>query len=157
MNSTDIESINKETVSWLSFEKDIVSKASRENGVYILRLATGKLFGRLRGASDILYVGSSTCQGGLRQRLLHYFHPGPTQWTNLRINSYLNRYKMEIAWLLTNNPLNLEHKLLTQYEEDHDEQPPFNHADTRRFQENRTETGSLVDHLKVTLVKGAII
>ena len=60
---------------------------------------------------------------------------------------------MEIAWLLTNNPLNQEHKLLTQYEEDHDEQPPFNHADTRRFQENRTETGSLVDHLKVTLVK----
>jgi|WetSurMetagenome_2_1015567.scaffolds.fasta_scaffold97855_2 hypothetical protein len=154
MNSIEIEPIVKEIISWFPFEKQVVSEAPREVGVYILRLAEGKLFGRLRGASDILYVGSSTCQGGLRQRLSHYFHPGPSQWTNLRINKYLSKYKMEVAWFPTSNPLNLEHKLLTQYESDHDEQPPFNHADTRRFLTNPSESGSFVDHLRITKVEG---
>jgi hypothetical protein len=154
MNSNELDFNIKDSVHWLPFEKQTVAEAPREDGVYILRQAGGKLFGRLRGSSDILYVGSSTCKGGLRQRLSHYFHPGPTQWTNLRINRYLGKYMMEVVWLPTSNPLNLEHKLLTRYIEDHDEQPPFNHADTRRFQSKTNEAATFSDSLRVKKVEG---
>jgi hypothetical protein len=61
---------------------------------------------------------------------------------------------MEVAWFPNSNPLNLEHKLLTRYIEDHDEQPPFNHADTRRFQSKTSEAATLSNGLKVTKVEG---
>ncbi len=66
----------------------------------------------------------------------------------------MSKYKMEISFLVTSNPLNLEHKLLNQYEANHDEQPPFNHADTRRFEEKPSESSVFVDHLRVTKVEG---
>lgn len=153
-NSYEIDLIAKETVSWLPFKQKNVAEASRIDGVYIIRQAGGKPVGRLQGTSDILYIGSSTCKGGLRQRLSHYFHPGPTQWTNLRINSYLSKFDMEIAWFPTNQPLNLEHELLSRYLNDHDELPPFNHADTRRFQNKTSEAGTVFDSLRVTKVEG---
>ncbi len=154
MNSYEVNSSVRNSVSWRPFDAEQSFQAPEDNGVYVLRQAGGKLFGRLKGASDILYIGSSICQGGLKQRLSHYFHPGPTQWTNLRINSFLSKYKMEIAWFVCDEPVNLEHSLLKRYLDDHDELPPFNHADTRRFTERAKEAGTIIDSLRVTKVEG---
>jgi hypothetical protein len=85
--------------------------APREKGVYVIRQTAGKPFGRLQGESDLLYIGIAESEGGLRQRLLQYFHPGPTQWTNRRINNYLGKYQMEVAWCICLEPINLEHDL----------------------------------------------
>jgi len=153
MNSNELELSNN--VAWHPFNLEQVLEIPSGNGVYVMRLSGGRCFGRLKGNSDILYIGSSTCKGGLKQRISHYLHPGPTQWTNLRINSYLPKYQMEIAWFVCNEPINLENRLLRRYLDDHDELPPFNHADSRRFKEKSSEASTLSDALRVTLVKGS--
>jgi hypothetical protein len=75
----------------------------------------------------------------MKQRISHYFHPGPTQWTNRRINDLVKKYAMEIAWLACDEPVNIENALLRRYVGDHDELPPLNHADVRRLCKSLTE------------------
>jgi hypothetical protein len=132
MDSTGLGQMKKDFESWYSFNQQRGEEAPRKKGVYVIRQVTGKSFGRLQGQSDILYIGSTTSRGGLRQRLIQYFHPGPTQWTNRRINEFLKKYQMEVAWCPCNEPVNLEHRLLRQYLDDHNELPPFNHTGIRR-------------------------
>lgn len=103
--------------------------AGNSLGAYVIRHKGGQ-FGRLRGNSDILYIGKSTGQNGMRARINSYFNPGPTQWTNQRIHSFLQReVPMEISFVITENPRQLESQLLQQYVKDHDELPPFNRSE----------------------------
>jgi len=154
MDSSALGGINKDFGSWVSFNSQNVREIPQVIGVYVLRQADGKLVGRLRGESDILYIGSTTSQGGLRQRLMQYFHPGPTQWTNQRISSFLEKYTMDVAWCPSSEPINLEHDLLRKYLADHDELPPFNHADTRRLHKGLGESGTICDGLTVIRTPG---
>ena len=121
----DSHSVEKHTgaMKWLPLNKTTQKTAPLYPGIYIMRL--GKHFGRLRGTSDILYIGSTT--SSIRQRLGGYFNPGPTQRTNIRINKMLQRYTIQVAWHETENPKKLETKLLEKYFKEHDEQPPFNY------------------------------
>jgi len=139
---------------WFSFDEQIVKQAPDRNGVYVFRRAGAKNFGRLQGQSDILYIGSTKSEGGLRQRFYHYLHPGPTQWTNHRIHDLLKRYPMEIAWFVCDNSVNLENSLLKQYISEHDELPPLNHADVRRLRESLAEPMGFADKLTPKLTKG---
>lgn len=118
-------------IGWFPFNENVIANAPGQLGVYVLRRAYGKRFGRLRGKSDILYIGSTEAEKGLRQRLRQYLHPGPTQWTNKRINELLKKYKTEVAWCTCEEPDNSEHDLLVQYMTEHDELPPLNHATKR--------------------------
>jgi hypothetical protein len=69
-------------------------------GIYIMRLR--KPFGRLKGKSDILCIGSSIGAGGLKDRIKFYFRPGPTQRTILRIFNALSKQKnVEISAFTT--------------------------------------------------------
>lgn len=154
MDSSVLGRMNKDFGSWHPFENQNVREAPRVIGVYVLRQADGKLVCRLRGESDIFYIGSTTSKGGLKQRLMQYFHPGPTQWTNQRINSFLKKYAMEVAWCPCSEPTNLEHELLWRYLADHDELPPFNHADSRRVHKALGDSGTLCDGLTVTRTPG---
>lgn len=154
MDSSALGGINKDFGSWRPFESQIVREAPQVIGVYVLRQADGKLVCRLRGESDILYIGSTTSQGGLRQRLMQYFHPGPTQWTNQRLNSFLKKYAMEVAWCPCGEPTNLEHDLLRKYMIDHDELPPFNHADNRRVHKALGDSGTFCDRVTVIRTVG---
>ena len=132
MDSTRLRHVKKDFETWYSFDQQRIEKAPREKGVYVIRQVAEKSFGRLQGQSDIFYIGSTTSKGELRQRLIQYLHPAPTQWTNQRINESLKKYQMEVAWCPCRVPVNLEHDLLRQYLNDHDELPPFNHAGIRR-------------------------
>lgn len=133
MNSAELNGILNKSLTWQSFNKEDVKNAPSLKGIYVIRMAKGQLFGRLSGVSDMLYIGSAESKGGLRQRLQQYFHPGQTQWTNLRIKELTKKYQMEIAWYPCEEPKNLEHELLRHYFEEHDELPPLNHASIRRL------------------------
>jgi hypothetical protein len=96
-------------------------------------MSGGVLFGRLRGKSDIIYIGKTEGQNGIKGRLANYFRkPGKTQWTNQRIYNLVQRYNWEVSWCLTEKPQDLERILLKKYEEEHDELPPLNRA-SRNF------------------------
>jgi len=135
MDSRQLSKTYKGLSEWQPFNEESVKSALKQYGTYILRMAQGKCFGRLKGESDILYIGS-TEEGkrGLRGRLQQYLRPGPTQLTNKRIDEMAKKYDMEIAWCLCREgreASNLEFKLLHQYLDDHDELPPLNHAGKR--------------------------
>ena len=150
MDSGNLSQQQKGISTWQPFSQQSIQKAPRQSGVYIIRMGDGQCFGRLKGASDILYIGSSKAKGGLRQRLMHYFHPGPTQFTNIRINEFMKRYQTEIAWLMADEPVSLEHDLLRQYLKDHDEFPPLNLADIRRLYKSVRDKITLTDTVSVT-------
>ncbi len=145
MNSTQLKNIRKNFSEWHPFNEQYLKKAPERHGIYVIRKSEGQCFGRLRGKSDILYIGSTEAKGGLRQRLRQYLHPGPTQWTNKRINKLLIKYKMEVAWCTCNESGNLEHQLLREYLTEHDELPPLNHATKRLLRKVLKETLQLTD------------
>ncbi len=101
MNSKDIMQ-KKEFSDWVILNPTNVKEAPFKTGVYIFRKKNGQCFGRLQGESDILYVGCTESKKGLRQRLNYYLKPGPTQWTNRRINQLLGKYGIEVSWCISN-------------------------------------------------------
>jgi len=151
VDSTQLNHFMNGFTKWFPFDKQSLEHVPQQIGIYAIRKAGGQCFGRLRGESDILYIGSAESEGGLKQRLQHYFHPGPTQWTNRRINEFAKKYRMEVAWYPSDEPRNLEHELLKQYLKEHDELPPFNHAGIRRLYKSVTNTIRFTD--SVTVIK----
>ena len=150
MDSTQLILFSKGFSDWSPFNEKGVKNAPEQHGVYILRKAGGQRFGRLQGQSDILYIGSTMAARGLKQRLQQYLHPGPTQWTNKRINELSKKHEMEVAWCPCNEPENLEHQLLQQYLKEHDELPPLNHAGKRLLKKVLTEELHLADRCTPT-------
>src|SRR2546426_6740882 len=77
--------------SWVAFacttEREVLAGLPTSPGVYVMLL--GELEQRRRGSSDIAYIGRATNQNGLRGRVRQYFHPGPTQSTNIAMNQRL--------------------------------------------------------------------
>ena len=139
---------------WFPFTDHNVGRAPKQPGVYLFRKAKGIQFGRLQGKSDILYIGSTEAKGGLKQRLRQYLHPGPTQWTNIRISKLSKKHEMEVAWHPCNEPGNFEHQLLQQYFKEHDELPPLNHAGKRLLKKVFSETVRETNHFSATKFSG---
>jgi len=147
MDSRQVSQICKGVSEWYPFNEESVKSAPKQYGIYIFRMAQGKRLGRLKGESDIFYIGSTEGKHGLRGRLQQYLRPGRTQWTNKRIHEMAKKYGMEIAWCLCGEASNLEHQLLHRYFEDHDELPPLNHASKMLLKKLLTETVRLKDTL----------
>jgi len=97
------------------------------SGVYVLRLKHH--FGRLRGESDILYIGSTN---DIQHRIIENFLKGKGGETTQRIHDYLfsKGYleSVEISWVIRDDYEDLEKKLLKEYEDQHHELPPWNRA-----------------------------
>lgn len=147
MDSREVAQICKGISKWYPFSKESLKDAPVQHGIYIFRSAQSKPFGRLRGQSDILYIGSTKGSRGLRGRLQQYFSPGHRQFTNIRIHAMAKKYAMEIAWCPYAEAGNLELQLLRRYFEDHDELPPLNHADRRLLEKALTETSVFGDKM----------
>ena len=90
-DSRQVSQICKGVSEWCPFSEESVKSAPKQYGIYIFRMAQSKCFKRLKGESDILYIGSTEGEHGLRGRLQQYLHPGPTQWTNKRIHEMAPR------------------------------------------------------------------
>jgi len=123
--------------SWFPIDKEGIKNSPKKPGTYVIRVKGGKCFRRLQGETDIIYIGSTV---QLRRRFYQYLHPGPTQWTNKRINKFLKKYSLEIAWSENDEPGILEHNLLRQFAEDHDEFPPLNLQDIRKLKKTLQDT-----------------
>ena len=147
MDSRQVSRTCKGISGWYPLNKDSLKHAPISHGIYVFRIAQGKCFGRFKGESDILYIGSAEGSRGLKGRLPQYFSPGRTQWTNTRILAMTKKYPMEVAWCPSAEPRNLELELLRRYFEDHDELPPFNHADRRLLKKALTETVEFGDSM----------
>jgi hypothetical protein len=106
----------------------LLSRVPKKFGVYILRKTT--VVRRVRGESDIIYIGSACNQNGLQGRLRQYFSPGPTQRTNKRILALVtDSEEYEIGWCelaAKSDAVGLEQRLLERYFENHGERPPQN-------------------------------
>jgi excinuclease UvrABC nuclease subunit len=118
--------------TWLAFnrksEPTLMLAVPSRPGAYVIRCC--KDYSRKVGRSDILYFGSATNQQGLKHRLRQYFHPGPTQRTNLRILALVgDSSDYEVSVSQTDSAPEakfLEARLLEQYESEHGELPPEN-------------------------------
>ena len=156
MDSTQLNKIlkclrYKERFSeWHTLNEQCLKQVSTRPGIYVIRKHSGQ-FGRLRGKSDILYIGSTETTGGLRTRLRRYLYPSRHSTTDNRVHQFLKRYEMDIAWcafekphqshkLKSYKPRNAEYRLLQLYVEQHYELPPLNHS-TMYFLEDGHGTG----------------
>ncbi len=98
-------------------------------GVYVVLFDC--MHERLVGSSDIAYIGKATNQNGLRGRVRQYFHPGPTQSTNLAMKERLWEHDCSLRVGFTTSKSKadaerLESELLIQFEIEHGELPPYN-------------------------------
>jgi len=153
MDSKQLSFMLEGLSEWHPFNEDTVKNAPKQKGIYVLRMANGRYICRLRGKSDILYIGSTESKSGLRGRLRGYLHPGPSQLTNRRIHEFSKKYEMEIAWYPYQEADNMELRLLQQYLEDHDELPPLNRTSKKLLKKIFTEEIRVKPRLRL-IIKG---
>ena len=122
MNSDDLKEIGFE--NWHYFHEIDDNLIRNKYGVYIIKL--NKMFGRLIGNSDILYIGHTT---NFSVRFFKNYLKGTGGKTTQRIHRYLINMKYidktMISWIETKN-YDLERELRDKYEEEHHEFPPWN-------------------------------
>lgn len=117
---------------WSKFNRlsksDLLTRAPTKFGVYVVRRTVA--VARIRGESDIIYIGSACNQRGLKGRFGQYYSPGPTQFTNRRIMELVaDSEEYEIGWCeaaVKSEAVGLEQLLLERYFEQHGERPPQN-------------------------------
>lgn len=108
-------------------------KAPKSPGVYILRMKNAEQFARIKGNTDILYIGSTS---NLKSRFNGYNNPGKSQYTNLKVNNFVKNFKheAEFMWKVEEgleSAKSSEHELLRRYLNEHHELPPLNGQDVR--------------------------
>jgi len=105
----------------------MVSALPAAPGVFVLRQRHPN--GRLRGRSDIAYIGVGANRNGLRARIQQCFHPGPTQTTNQRILAAIGESDgYEVGWRECSDEgaaQKTKHDLLDWYQTDYGELPPL--------------------------------
>lgn len=116
----------------LTAEENIEENISNDSGVYIIKEENS--VGRVKGKSDIIYIG----QGKLKDRLygiLGYFYGKSNEkiWPHTakkEIFRLLSEEKKNlfVSYCITKNPKKLEKELLHKYEKYHIELPPLNKA-----------------------------
>lgn len=118
--------------AWRAFtinaERELLSQLAISPGVYSMRFPRAE--SRLRGESDIAYIGKGTNRNGLQGRIREYFHPEWRQSTNLAMKArLLQGVALELAYVDTKGveeAVDLESELLLAFEAEHAERPPFN-------------------------------
>ena len=96
-SSSFVEQFISKFSEWHPLIEESIEKAPDVQGAYVLRRVQGQRFGRLRGESDIMYIGSAAGKRGLKWRLELFLHPGRRQLVNMRIHKIAKRYKMETS------------------------------------------------------------
>jgi hypothetical protein len=127
MNSQAIEAkLKVDARSWTRWPDFNTALAPSSIGVYVLRLMAGSKISRVRGASEIVYVGS----GKIRNRLRAHYNPN---WESFKDAGWLislvaNGAPLKINWreLPDEEARLVEGEILQDYLIDHLELPPAN-------------------------------
>jgi hypothetical protein len=115
---------------WVPFDRAL-DYADEKTGIYEIRMKDGKKFGRVRGESDIVYIGSTT--KSFKSRFRGYMKPDRSQKTNQHVKWFSTKYELEVAFLPIEKPKFYESLLIDAYIADHDELPPLNHQSIDKF------------------------
>jgi hypothetical protein len=138
MNSVELREIGFK--EWIkikpkkyNYNKDVVLNLPKEQGVYVIR--TSKPVPRIKGDSDILYIGRGVIQRRI-QVLLRSHLP-------LNFRDYMNKHSareaferllnelgldVEFSFILAENSKDLETNLLEKFCQGHIEPPPLNNT-----------------------------
>lgn len=135
MNSTELSEFG----SWQGWCKSAVSKVPARPGVYALRLASPPLIGRLRGESDVIYIGhAGKGKGGLRGRLKQHLSPRSDVvdlgWRLPGVTE--TRGPLEFAWKESDSGMHAKTEegfWLCRYCQEHLEFPPLNDQGSGRL------------------------
>ena len=123
MRSVDLKGFGE----WHEWPRVAIRNAPLKCGIYAFRIAGGKCFQRLKGESDLAYIGA-TPKNTIHNRLIHHKSSClDKQYLLARIQSHLG--VLEVAWKECANPKDAETQeciLLTNYSLDHIELPPAN-------------------------------
>jgi len=125
----DSRELNKYGIKFwckLSYDlNNLKQKIPAKPGVYVFKL--NRCLEKLKGKSDILYIGSSK---NLRERIIYNYLKGNGGQTTMRIHNYLIKRNyinfVEVGWKITKNYKNLEKRLRDKFDKDHDQLPPWN-------------------------------
>jgi len=130
MNSHELRNLGQ----WKTWTRNTVREAPLSPGIYVFRLAEAKTIQRLKGASDILYIGCST---RLRDRLKEHLKvmdvERNTAYRLQRVEQEIGR--LEVSWESydsADKAKDAERLLLAIYEADHIEFPPLNRLEPGR-------------------------
>ena len=115
---------------WMPFDRAL-DYADEKVGVYEIRMKGGRKFGRVKGESDIVYIGSTT--KSFKSRFRGYMKPGKSQKTNQHVKWFSTKCGLEVAFLPIEKPKFYESLLIDTYLADHDELPPLNHQSIDKF------------------------
>jgi len=120
-------------VGWALFtaatEQSLLRGIPTAPGVYAILLSANKVC--RRGTSDICYIGRAVNQGGIRGRVRQYFHPGPTQSTNIKMRERISdsTLALRLGFIVTSTKAaakRLESDLLLEFEAQHGQLPQYN-------------------------------
>ena len=142
MNSTELVDYS----TWLGWFRRAVRQVPQKPGVYIFRLIRGATLARLKGNSDIIYIGS-TKKGKrtLRDRLKDHLSPrGDRRDLGYRLKRVIKEVgSVEVACKVFDSHEGAracERQLLKRFEQDHIELPPLNRQETGKTQLQMEDT-----------------
>ena len=127
MNSQTVEKkLGLDSGCWIRWPNIDLARVPQSPGVYLFRIAEGSLLERVKGTSDIVYIGS----GIIRHRLRAHSRHDMMNWTGTgwAICLIMRERGVEVAWreMPSGHARSEEATLLQQYLVDHFELPPAN-------------------------------
>lgn len=146
MNTSELPDFS----SWVPWSEAAVRLAPATPGVYAFGLAEAHQLPRLKGGSDIVYIGSAkrgrTGAGSVKRRLKQHLRPREGKIDiGYRIDRVLKEVgPLQVAWRRFDTDTDArwhEAELLERYEQDHIELPPLNR------QESGKDVRQAVGHL----------
>jgi hypothetical protein len=135
MNSSDLSGFSV----WYQWPRDVISNAPSTPGVYVFKLAGGESLCRLKGKSDIVYIGRTkkgkVRTGSVQRRLKQHLR---TREDKIDIGYRIERVlkeigRLEVAWRSFDADADAqshEAELLERYDTDHIELPPLNRQES---------------------------
>jgi hypothetical protein len=142
VNSTELTNL----AEWKKWGRSVALEAPLAPGIYVFRLAERKTIPRMRGASDIVYIGRSV---KIRNRFKDHLRVIEVErdvaYRLQRVQQEIGR--LEVSWESYDAPdkaKDAERLLLAQYETDHIEFPPLNRSESGRWRRMVEERLKLV-------------
>src|SRR5438045_1142183 len=148
MNSTDIESHLKQgALQWSRLSSLTADGAPSCMGAYLVRVGNGKVLGRIKGVSDLVYIGSGNLQSRLKAHAGFRVDLIDKGWLLTVIAADESVGPLEFACWPCENAKETEQALLWDYFRDHLELPPANYR--QEFNSGHEEILKLVCLLSV--------
>jgi len=124
MNSREIaEKLGQPNYQWRCFDPSTVKRVPTSKGVYVIRLAHGKTRQRLKGESDVIYIGSGNVKTRLSAHLNFRQDFKDKGWL---IGLIARWCPLEFGSFAVASPAEAEQGLIIEFLKEHLELPPAN-------------------------------